>query len=260
MKGRRSRRRPTTPRRSTRSPTTPRSRPAFPLPYFTSEIDHTRADHARDVQEAAAERERRRRVRGRGLFGRVADEVIRGSVRDHHAAASGRRGTRTRGSVRLSVASCFVCFPPDDAAALFPIDGEVETVQSAIDPLAPPEALRKQRRAYFEDARPVVFVVHPGEVVLCPRGWWHYARRARSQRDRDAELLQRQHERERARGDDHRQGAEDRRRVRGEEAAAAGRGEIVVVTIYERKYYCKCAHGSTSSVLPRDSAASRRQL
>ena len=69
----------------------------------------------------------------------------------------------------------FVCFPPDDAAALFPIDGEVETVQSAIDPLAPPEALRKQRRAYFEDARPVVFVVHPGEVVLCPRGWWHYA-------------------------------------------------------------------------------------
>jgi chloride channel 7 len=58
---------------------------------------------------------------------------------------------------------------------LFPIDGEVETVQSAIDPLAPPEALRKQRRAYFEDARPVVFVVHPGEVVLCPRGWWHYA-------------------------------------------------------------------------------------
>jgi len=147
---------------------------AFPLPYFTSEIDHTRLITLETYKK---------------LLPSASDDAASAVVDSLDASLTklfvGPCATITRlhqdaGDAHAWLGQAvgrklFVCFPPDDAAALFPIDGEVETVQSAIDPLAPPEALRKQRRAYFEDARPVVFVVHPGEVVLCPRGWWHYA-------------------------------------------------------------------------------------
>jgi len=66
----------------------------------------------------------------------------------------------------------FVCYPPDDAPALYPIAGETETVQSAVDPLLPPSPGRghpSQQPLYWEHARPVVFVLEPGEVVLVPR-------------------------------------------------------------------------------------------
>lgn len=26
----------------------------------------------------------------------------------------------------------------------------------------------------YAKARPYVFVLHPGEIVLVPKGWWHY--------------------------------------------------------------------------------------
>ena len=227
LKGRRSRRRPTTPRRSTRSPTTPRLATAFPLPYFTSEIDHTRADsRSRTYKKLLPSASDDARVRRSWTsLDASLDEVIRGSVRDPitrlHQDAGGRARVARSG---CRVASCSCVFPPDDAAAfVFRSTARWRPLQSAIDPLAPPEALRKQRRAYFEDARPVVFVVHPGEGrPLCPKRVVALRRRARSQRDRDAELLQRQHERERARGDDHRQGAGRPPSCAGEEAAAAG--------------------------------------
>ena len=66
----------------------------------------------------------------------------------------------------------FVCFPPSDAAHLDVINGEKETRQSTIDPLAPQDA---QPRGYLTNASPTVFVLEPGEVVLVPCGWWHYA-------------------------------------------------------------------------------------
>lgn len=66
----------------------------------------------------------------------------------------------------------FVCFPPSDAAHLDVINGEKETRQSTIDPLAPKDA---QPRGYLTNASPTVFVLEPGEVVLVPCGWWHYA-------------------------------------------------------------------------------------
>ena len=77
----------------------------------------------------------------------------------------------------------FVCYPPDDSPHLYPIPGETETVQSAVDPLsprsdtAPPawDPTSEQRPLYWARARPVVFVLEAGEVVLVPRGWWHYA-------------------------------------------------------------------------------------
>jgi hypothetical protein len=34
---------------------------------------------------------------------------------------------------------------------------------------------RRTNAAFWERASPVVLVLRPGEVVLVPRGWWHYA-------------------------------------------------------------------------------------
>jgi hypothetical protein len=28
----------------------------------------------------------------------------------------------------------------------------------------------------YRNAKPHVFVLHPGEMVLVPRGWWHYGK------------------------------------------------------------------------------------
>jgi hypothetical protein len=67
----------------------------------------------------------------------------------------------------------FVCYPPDDAPSLYLIEGETETVQSAIDPLS--SSSEDFFPLYWASARPVVFVLEPGEVVLVPRSWWHYA-------------------------------------------------------------------------------------
>ena len=57
----------------------------------------------------------------------------------------------------------FVCYPPSDAEHLDVLEGEKETRQSRIDPVAPKDC---QPRGYLRDATPTVFVLEPGEVVL----------------------------------------------------------------------------------------------
>ena len=65
----------------------------------------------------------------------------------------------------------FVCFAPSDTPHLYQLATEVETSQSPVDPLEPD----LQRFPDYAKAQPYVFVLHPGEVVLVPKGWWHYA-------------------------------------------------------------------------------------
>lgn len=54
---------------------------------------------------------------------------------------------------------------------LHPLDTETETVQSPVDPLCPDVASWPAYAA----ARPRVVMLRPGEAILVPRGWWHYA-------------------------------------------------------------------------------------
>jgi chloride channel 7 len=66
----------------------------------------------------------------------------------------------------------FVLLPPSDGPLLCPLASEKETEQSPIDPLRPD--LRRWS-SYGGRASPLCCVVHPGQALLVPRGWWHYA-------------------------------------------------------------------------------------
>jgi len=92
-----------------------------------------------------------------------------------------------------------VLYPPSDAEHLSVLSTEKETVQSAVDPLR--EALRADQAlasslkdwsawlrnhppharedvdslTYHAKANPVQTVLHPGEAIIVPKGWWHYA-------------------------------------------------------------------------------------
>jgi len=65
----------------------------------------------------------------------------------------------------------FILYPPSDGVHLDPLETEKETVQSAIDPLNPDMAQWPK----YRQSSPVACVLHPGEAILIPRGWWHYA-------------------------------------------------------------------------------------
>ena len=65
----------------------------------------------------------------------------------------------------------FILFPASDTPYLYPIPGETETEQSSIDPLAPDLAAHP----LYHMASPLAFVLSPGEAVVIPEGWWHYA-------------------------------------------------------------------------------------
>mmetsp|Transcript_16977 Transcript_16977/g.32524 ORF Transcript_16977/g.32524 Transcript_16977/m.32524 type:complete len:118 (+) Transcript_16977:2092-2445(+) len=65
----------------------------------------------------------------------------------------------------------FVCFSPNDTQYLYQMESEVETSQSPVDPLAPDHSQFPE----YKKATPFVFILHPGEVILIPKGWWHYA-------------------------------------------------------------------------------------
>lgn len=72
---------------------------------------------------------------------------------------------------QLTGRKLFVLYPPSDAPHLAPLATEKETAQSPIDPLDPDI----ERWPEYEHAHPVACVLHPGEAVLIPKGWWHYA-------------------------------------------------------------------------------------
>ena len=65
----------------------------------------------------------------------------------------------------------FVMLPPSDSKYLHLLASETETVQSPIDPLKPDVG----RWPEWRQCRPLVCVLRPGEAVVIPKGWWHYA-------------------------------------------------------------------------------------
>lgn len=66
----------------------------------------------------------------------------------------------------------FVLLPPSSLDWLHVLESEIETVQSPVDPLEEDPTLRWPR---YASARPLVAIVAPGEAILVPQGWWHYA-------------------------------------------------------------------------------------
>ena len=148
---------------------------AFPRPYFTAAVDHTR-EITRQTHRALLPK----------ADSRTAEALVTSLDDMLSKVFVGPAGTVTRlhqdaGDAhawlgQVQGRKLFVCYPPDDASHLYPIQGETETVQSAVDPLIPQSISSSVDRAlYWAHARPVVFVLEPGEVVLVPRGWWHYA-------------------------------------------------------------------------------------
>lgn len=65
----------------------------------------------------------------------------------------------------------FVLFPPSDSSNLYPLETEVETVQSPIDPLHPDT----DRWPNYCHCKPQACLVQPGEAIVIPKGWWHFA-------------------------------------------------------------------------------------
>jgi hypothetical protein len=65
----------------------------------------------------------------------------------------------------------FVLYPPSDSPNLYPMDTEVETVQSPIDPLHPDTG----RWPKYRHCKPQTCIVRPGEAIVIPKGWWHFA-------------------------------------------------------------------------------------
>lgn len=65
----------------------------------------------------------------------------------------------------------FILLPPSATEALKPLPTEKETIQSGLDPLQPDiEAWPK-----YTTAGAIACVVEPGEAVVIPEGWWHWA-------------------------------------------------------------------------------------
>jgi len=60
---------------------------------------------------------------------------------------------------------------------LNPLKTEIETVQSPIDPLHPwnKEEGEEEGERYKKEGKPIAVIVNPGEAVVIPEGWWHYA-------------------------------------------------------------------------------------
>ena len=152
---------------------------AFPLPYFAAVADATR-EIASEARRALLEKLLPGRDHSQSA--RAAADALDASLRKLFV---GPAGTITRlhqdaGDAhgwlgQVAGRKLFVLCPPGDAPFLRSIPGEKETAQSFVDPLDFSREARREDAAFWERASPVVFVLRPGEVVLIPRGWWHYA-------------------------------------------------------------------------------------
>lgn len=152
-------------------------RAACPQPYFTAAIDHNDeilAEMGRlvfgagEAKPGAVSADAWAETTGHGLqkiFMSPAGAITRlhYDCHDAHAWLGQAHGRKL-----------FVCYPPSDTPYLGRLDGEPETAQAAVDPLEE-EMATLRRTPEYSSARPHAFVLHPGEVVLVPRGWWHYA-------------------------------------------------------------------------------------
>ena len=108
---------------------------AFPPPYFTASVDHTR-DITRQTHLALLPT----------APPAAAQSVVQSLDTTLSKIFAGPAGTVTRlhydaGEAHAWLGQAqgrklFVCYPPDDAPNLYLIEGETETVQSAVDPLA----------------------------------------------------------------------------------------------------------------------------
>ena len=65
----------------------------------------------------------------------------------------------------------FILVPPSSTPLLHPLASEKETQQSPIDPLHPDV----KRWPSYKDAKAMACILNPGEAILIPKGWWHYA-------------------------------------------------------------------------------------
>ena len=150
-----------------------------PAPYFMEDVDLT-ADIMQQIDEQVF-----RRARPAGgqapSDGAVSTPWYANAVAAMSKLFLGPAGTVTRlhydavdahGWLAQVVGTkLFVLFPPSDTHALAPIPGETETVQSEVDPLA----CACGATDWPPGATPHVCVLSPGEAIVIPRGWWHYA-------------------------------------------------------------------------------------
>ena len=152
---------------------------AFPPPYFTALVDAT---HFIASEARRALLEKLLPGRDHAQAARTAADALDASLRKLFV---GPAGTITRlhqdaGDAhgwlgQVTGRKLFLLCPPGDAPFMRSIPGEKETAQSFVDPLDFSSEARRTNAAFWKHASPVVFVLKPGEVVLIPRGWWHYA-------------------------------------------------------------------------------------
>ncbi len=91
-----------------------------------------------------------------------------GTVTRLHYDAGGAHGWLGQVSGR----KLFILFPPSDGPNLYALSGETRTQQSTIDPLSRDVI---ETHPDLAATHPRWCVVRPGEALLIPRGWWHYA-------------------------------------------------------------------------------------
>ena len=65
----------------------------------------------------------------------------------------------------------FILYPPSDTEALQPLQSEKETVQSSLDPFD----LGNSNLHNKENMKPLACILNAGDVIVIPKGWWHYA-------------------------------------------------------------------------------------
>jgi hypothetical protein len=145
---------------------------AFPAPYFTRLVDETEML----IQLTLDQVTRVLRIESMApvlskLYASVSSSLNKlfvgpkGTItRLHYDAKDAHAWLGQVAGVKL-----FIFYPPSDTKYLYPI--EDEDSHSHIDPLDPDY----EKYPLFRHAKPRVVVLRPGEIVLNPRRWWHYA-------------------------------------------------------------------------------------
>jgi chloride channel 7 len=143
---------------------------AFPRPYFTKECDDTET-LLRETTSALASVFKFDSNIARGMQQSISKSLDKmfcgplGAITRLHYDAGDAHGWLGQVSGR----KLFVFYPPSAAPMLYPI----EDSHASVDPLDPDYERYPLFRQALSRAR--VCVLNPGEVVLCPRRWWHFA-------------------------------------------------------------------------------------
>ena len=138
---------------------------AFPRPRFTETCDHTETIIQELMKQLGANAETTRNVEVN--VSKSLDKLFcgpKGTITRLHYDAQDAHGWLGQ-AVGWKL---FVLYPPSAGRLLHPI----EESHASVDPLNPSEcdSFPSPRRA-----TPRVCVLAPGEVLVNPRGWWHYA-------------------------------------------------------------------------------------